>query len=259
VPDFETGSRVAPSPLQAALCYYHRPGSIEAEAYRSVRTAFNVCVNSSQKVIQVTSPEPGDGKSTLISNLAIAIAQSGRRVLLVDSDLRKPTLHRMFGLRQSIGVTDVVNGEVDLLTAAQPTLVGQLSVLTSGEVPGRPAELLASQDYTRLLSVAEQEFDCVLVDTPPLLVVSDPCIVSPKTHGLILVLRLQKNSRAAAQRATELIETNHIQVLGVVVNGSEEARDGYEYRTEYGDYLSDSKPLQKTASVSQAATTPVEL
>jgi succinoglycan biosynthesis transport protein ExoP len=237
VPDFETSSRGITGPLQAALCYYHNPGSPEAEAYRSVRTAFNVCVSSSQKLIQVTSPELGDGKSTLIANLAIAIAQSGRKVLLIDGDLRKPTLHKLFGLRQSIGVTDVANGEIDLLTAAQPTVVEGLSVLTSGDIPNRPAELLASHEFSQLLSAAEQEYDSVLIDTPPLLAVSDPCIVAPRTNGMILVLRLQKNSRAAARRATELIETNHINVIGIVANGSEEAPDGYEYRQSYGDYL----------------------
>jgi len=241
VPDFETRKRGVTEPLQPALCYYHTPGSPEAEAYHSVWTAFNVCVSSAQKLIQVTSPEPGDGKSTLISNLAIAIAQSGRRVLLIDADLRKPTLHRLFGLRQGIGVTDVANGEIDLLTAAQPTIVDGLSVLTSGDIPASPAELLASHQFSQLLSTAEREFDFVLIDSPPLLAVSDPCIVSPKTHGMILVLRLQKNSRAAARRAAQLIETNHINVIGIVANGSEESTDGYEYRQSYGDYLSSSK------------------
>ncbi|MBC8289208.1 MAG: polysaccharide biosynthesis tyrosine autokinase [Planctomycetes bacterium] len=258
VPDFETRVRGVTGPLQPALCYYHTPGSPEAEAYRSVRTAFNVCVSSAQKLIQVTSPEPGDGKSTLISNLAIAIAQSGRRVLLIDADLRKPTLHRLFGLRQGIGVTDVVNGEIDLLTATQPTVVDGLCVLTSGDIPNSPAELLASQQFSRLLSTAEREFDFVLIDTPPLLAVSDPCIVSPRTHGMILVLRLQKNSRASARRAAQLIETNHVNVIGIVANGSEEAPDGYEYRQSYGDYLSSSKSqtIQKKSTEHQ---TPVEV
>lgn len=263
VPDFETRPHGITGPLQPALCYYHNPGSPEAEAYRSVRTAFNVCVSASQKVVQITSPEPGDGKSTLISNLAIAIAQSGRRVLLIDSDLRKPTLHRLFGLRQSIGVTDVVNGEIDLLTAAQPTVVDGLSVLTSGDIPSRPAELLASHAYSRLLAVAEREFDFALVDTPPLLAVSDPCIVAPKTHGMILVLRLQKNSRAAARRATELIETNHIRVIGIVANGSEEAADGYVYQQSYGDYLSESDAARnfphKTSKQQQRENSPISV
>jgi len=256
VPDFQVDPRLVSGPLQASLCYFHRPGSAEAEAYRSVRTAFNVCVNSSQKIIQVTSPEPGDGKSTLAANLAVAMAQSGRRVLLIDSDLRRPVLHRMFGLRHSIGLTDVVGGEVDLLTATQQTVVDQLSVLTSGDIPSRPAEMLASREYGQLLAAAEREFDLVLVDTPPMLAVSDPCIVSPQTHGLILVLRLQKNSRIVAERVTELIETNHIHAIGVVANGSEEAPDGYQYRTTYGEYVSDSKPSQQSMSVSEKTTTP---
>ena len=258
VPDFETKARGLTGPLQAALCYYHSPGSPEAEAYRSVRTAFNACVSSSQKLIQVTSPEPGDGKSTLVANLAIAIAQSGRNVLLIDGDLRKPTLHKLFGLRQSIGVTDVVNGEIDLLTAAQSTVVENLSILTTGDLPGRPAELLASHEFSRLLSTAEREYDFVLIDTPPLLAVSDPCIVAPRTNGMILVLRLQKNSRAAARRATELIETNQINVIGVVANGSEDAPDGYQYQQSYGDYLSTAASSRETTGVrGKSDSTPV--
>lgn len=237
VPSFQTGGlKKHGSPLQGALCYFHRPGSPEAEAYRSVRTAFFVCVNDGQKVIQVTSPEPGDGKSTLISNLAVAVAQSGKRVLLIDSDLRRPTIHSLFGLRQDFGATDVLKGDLDLLTAAQPTVVEGLSVLASGSLPPNPAELIASPAFETMLKSAEEEFDLVLVDTPPILAVSDPCIAAQRTDAMILVLRLAKNRRTAAKKATELIQTNNIPVIGVVCNGTDAAADGYNYRATYGSY-----------------------
>jgi polysaccharide biosynthesis transport protein len=234
VPAFRSSTRKDRSSLQPALCYYHRPGSPEAEAYRSVRTAFNVCLENGQTVIQVTSPEAGDGKSTLVANLAIAIAQSGRRVLLIDCDLRKPTMHRLFGMRQDIGVTDVLGRDIDLLTAVQHTVVDGLGVLTSGELPGNPAELLASPEFDRMLRDARQEYDLILVDTPPLLAVSDPCIVAQRMDGLVLVLRMLKNKRTSAVRATELIETNHIRVVGVVANGTDIQTDEYSYRETYG-------------------------
>ncbi|MBI1314128.1 polysaccharide biosynthesis tyrosine autokinase [bacterium] len=243
VPAYNANARGIPgSPLQPALCYFHRPGSPEAEAYRSVRTAFSVSVPDGHNVIQVTSPEPGDGKSTLIANLAIAMAQSGRQVLLIDCDLRRPTLHTLFGLRRSIGVTDVLAGEIDLLTAAQHTAADGLSILTCGDAPPNPAELLASRQFSRMLHEAEQEFDLVLIDTPPLLAVSDPCIVAQHTDGLILVLRMSKNKRNTAKRSTEILMTNNIRVVGLVCNGTDAESEGYSYRDTYGEYLSSEEP-----------------
>jgi|GEM_PF-166434 len=249
VPAFNANARGIPgSPLQRPLCYFHRPGSPEAEAYRSVRTAFNVSVPDGHNVIQVTSPEPGDGKSTLISNLAIAMAQSGRQVLLIDCDLRRPTLHTLFGLRRDIGVIDVLAGDIDLLTAAQHTAADGLSVLTCGDTPPNPAELLASRQFSRLLHDAEQEFDLVLIDTPPLLAVSDPCIVAQHTDGLILVLRMNKNKRNTAKRSTEILQTNNIRVVGLVCNGTDAESEGYSYRDTYGEYLSSEAPAPRRRS-----------
>lgn len=252
VPAFRASVRKPGSLLEAALCYYHRPGSPEAEAYRSVRTAFNVCLEKGQQIIQVTSPEAGDGKSTLVANLAIAIAQSGQRVLLIDCDLRKPTMHRLFGLRQNIGVTDVLSREIDLLTAVQRTAIDELSVLTSGDLPENPAELLASPEFERLLNNARHEFDLVLVDTPPLLVVSDPCIVAQRADGLVLVLRMLKNKRTSAVRAAELIDTNHIRVIGVVANGTDTRTDEYSYREAYGAQVGRPSTRQKAEELQQA-------
>jgi capsular exopolysaccharide synthesis family protein len=250
VPSFDSKALgISGSPLQTALCYFHRPGSPEAEAYRSLRTSFLVTLSEGQRIIQVTSPEPGDGKSTLISNLAIAIAQSGKRVLLIDSDLRRPTLHTLFGMRPDIGVTEVLSGEIDLLTAAQQTVVEGLSVLTCGCLPSNPAEVLALSSYAKMLRNAEQEFDIVLVDTPPLLAVSDPCIVAPNTDGLVLVLRMGKNKRNSAKRATELIDTNNIRVIGVVCNATNAVAEGYSYEETYGEYFSGSASKERPAVI----------
>ncbi len=241
VPSFNSKAPgITGSALQTALCYYHRPGSPEAEAYRSLRTSFLVTLREGQRIVQVTSPEPGDGKSTLAANLAIAMAQSGKRVLLIDSDLRRPTIHSLFGLRRDIGVTEVLSGEIDLLTAAQQTVVDGLAVLTCGNLPSNPAELLASAGYAKMLKDAEQEFDIVLVDTPPLLAVSDPSIVASNTDGLVLVLRMGKNKRNSVRRVTELIDTNNIRVIGVVCNATSEVAEGYSYKETYGDYFSNS-------------------
>ena len=221
IPQFDAGSAALDPdvPLQPSLCYFHRPGSVEAEAYRNVRTALFVGLNPQQKVIQVSSPEPGDGKSTFISNLAIALAQSGKRVLLVDADLRRPTIHRLFHARQDIGTTDVLSGEIQLINAVQECPVQNLWLLTAGFSPSNPAETLSSPRFDALLAEARREFDFVLVDSPPLLVVSDPCIVASRTDGLLLVVRMHKNTRLALRQTNQLLRQHDIELFGVVANG----------------------------------------
>lgn len=233
-------------PLQPSLCYYHRPGSAEAESYRAVRTALFVGLDTTkQKVIQVSSPEPGDGKSTFIANMAIALAQSGKRVLLLDADLRRPTVHRLFSARHEIGTAEVLADEIQFVNAVQESVVQNLWLLSAGMSPPNPAEILAADRFDRLISDARAEFDFVLVDSPPLLVVSDPCIVAPRTDGLLLVVRMNKNSRVSLRQVNHLIQQHGINLLGAVVNGSQGAgsgKSGYGYSGDYVDYLKPSQP-----------------
>ncbi len=233
-------------PLQPSLCYYHRPGSAEAESYRAVRTALFVGLDTTkQKVIQVSSPEPGDGKSTFIANMAIALAQSGKRVLLLDADLRRPTVHRLFSARHEIGTAEVLAGEIHFANAVQESVVQNLWLLSAGMSPPNPAETLATGRFEQLIADARAEFDFVLVDTPPLLVVSDPCIVAPRTDGLLLVIRMNKNSRVSLRQVNHLIQQHGIHLLGAVVNGSEggsSGKSGYGYSGGYTDYLKPSQP-----------------
>ena len=250
IPQFDAGSAALDPdvPLQPSLCYFHRPGSVEAEAYRNVRTALFVGLNPQQKVIQVSSPEPGDGKSTFISNLAIALAQSGKRVLLVDADLRRPTIHRLFHARQDIGTTDVLSGEIQLINAVQECPVQNLWLLTAGFSPSNPAETLSSPRFDALLAEARREFDFVLVDSPPLLVVSDPCIVASRTDGLLLVVRTHKNTRLALRQTNQLLRQHDIELFGVVANGITDPGGKYTtYAGNYADYLQPNQPaLQPT-------------
>ncbi len=224
------------SELSPALCYYHRPGSREAESYRTVRTTMFVATgDTGDKVIQVSSPEPSDGKTTTISNLAIAIAQSGKSVLLVDADLRRPTIHELFNARQAVGLAEVLRGEVDWSLAVRETRVDGLHVLTAGHCPGNPAELLSKGLLGQVLREARTDYDFILVDTPPLLAVSDPCIISPHVDGLLLVVRMHKNNRSAMLRCHDLIKTHGIQLYGVVANDAspEELHSGSQGYQEY--------------------------
>ena len=249
----------ASTPLVPTLCYYHRPGSPEAESYRSVRTTLFVSASDLRHaVIQVTSPESGDGKTTIAANLALAMAQSGKNILLVDADLRRPTVHQLFGVSNEIGLASILTGEIDSPNAIRETIVPGLSLLTSGGTPDNPAELLASSRFHELLGRLRKDYDFVLVDTPPLLAVSDASIAARHTDGVVLVLRVAKNRRQSAQRATEVLENLDVSVLGVVANGIERSdSEGYGYGENYRTYVrSEAGPLSTTAAEQDGRATP---
>lgn len=252
VPEFDihSGDFDPEIPLEPSLCYFHRPGSAEAESYRTVRTALLAGLDPHQKIIQVSSSEPGDGKSTFLSNLAIALAQSGKRVLLLDADLRRPTIHRLFHARREIGTTEVLAGEIQLANAIQTSPISNLWLLTAGQAPPNPAETLSGSRLDRLLASARGEFDFILVDTPPLLVVSDPCIVAPRTDGLLLIVRPNKNSRVALRQANQLIRQHGMNLFGVVVNAVQAESGEYStYAGNYAEYLQPSQPSLRPVSV----------
>jgi capsular exopolysaccharide synthesis family protein len=253
VPKFEVfdGPQSSELPLDPALCYFHRPASMEAESYRTVRTALLAQIQSGQRVLQVSSPEPGDGKSTFISNMAIALAQAGKRVLLLDADLRRPMIHQLFHARHEVGTTEVLSGEIELLNAVQESGIPNLWLLTSGVAPSNPAEILGLSSLETLLSEARREFDFILIDTPPLLAVSDPSVVARRVDGLLLVVRTHKNSRQALRQANQRIQTHGIPLLGVVSNAVEEAAEqASAYAGYYADYF---EPRQASRSSVAAA------
>lgn len=207
------------APYDPMLCTYYAPMSAWAEAYRGLRTAMYFSTNGEgHKTIQITSPNMGEGKSTISANLAVSIAQSGKRVVLVDADLRKPRQHDIFGLDATTGLAAVVNGEVELADALYQTDITGLSVLPCGPIPPNPAELLTSPRFEQLLAVLREKFDYVLVDTPPVLAVSDPCVVAPRVDAVLLVISISRNGRSEAQRAKELLGTMEVNLLGTVVN-----------------------------------------
>jgi capsular exopolysaccharide synthesis family protein len=243
-----------PVELDPGLLAFHNPGSPEAEAFRGIRTALYFSTHGPRhKVIQVTSPNMGDGKTTLITNLAVSISQSGRRVLIIDADLRRPRTHRVFGMTAKVGLAEVIAGTAELDEAVQVTAVPNLSILPCGRRPPNPAELLTSPRFEDVLDDVRSAFDYVLVDSPPLLAVSDPCIVAPRVDGLLLTIRLSKNGRPAAERARALLTGLKVNCVGVVVNGvgRHGAMNGYgydhywyadEYTTAYTSADPDTEP-----------------
>jgi capsular exopolysaccharide synthesis family protein len=244
--------------LDGGLVTVHNPRSTEAEAYRAVRTGLYFSTHEARhQVIQLTSPTMSDGKSTLAANLAVTIAQSGKRVILLDADFRRPNVHKLFGVSARKGLASVMVGDLDIDAALQPTPVPGLWVVPCGPRPFNPAELLTSPRFAELLDELRQRADFVIVDTPPLLAVTDPCAVAARVDGVLLTIRLSKNSRPPAERAKEILASVKAKVFGVVVNtcdrrevpkgyGQEQLGygQGYEYTDDDLDQAERSEPTK---------------
>lgn len=220
--------------LSPSLCTVHKPKSSLAEAFRAVRTALYFSAGDEKhRVIQITSPDVGDGKSTLSANLAVSIAQSGKRTLLVDADFRRPRIHKLFGLKRDEGLSNVISGDSDLPDAVQSSAVENLWILACGAKVNNPAELLTSPEFADLVKKLREEYDFVIIDTPPVLAVTDPCAVAPRVDGVLFTLRISRNVRPKAQRTQEILQSLGAKVLGVVVNGIGVAGE-YGYGKYYG-------------------------
>lgn len=224
--------------IDPVICTLHRPKSRNSEAFRAIRTAIYFNTGKQNTVIQVTSPTPGDGKSTVAANLAVSIAQSGKRVLLVDADMRRPTVHHSFGIKSDIGFATVLQGEStwqDVIYECEE--IPGLSLLPSGKKPANPAELVTTPAVKELIDELRKEYDFVILDTPPVLAVTDPCPIAARVDGVILTLRIKKNIKISADRATEILQGLGANIIGVVVNGVG-ANTGYGSQYSYGAYRS---------------------
>lgn len=239
IPVITQGKRylVEGSAIEPTICTYHRPKSQTSEAFRAVRTALYFNTQGKQhSVIQVTSPTPGDGKSTLASNLAVSIAQSGKRVLLVDADMRRPRQHAVFGIEATEGFATVLSGRSawrDCMYECEE--IEGLTLMPCGKKPQNPAELCSSPQVRELIEELRQEFDFVIIDTPPLLAVTDAGPIAARVDGVILTLRIKKNVRVSAERAAEMLHNIGANCIGLVVNGVG-AQSGYGSQYTYGAY-----------------------
>lgn len=190
-----------------------------AEAYRTLRTnlLFSAAVGALRRLV-VTSPGPAEGKSTTSANLAVAFAQQGHRVLLVDCDLRRSRLHKMMEVPQSPGLTNVLVTECSIADAIKPTRIEGLMVMPSGALPPNPAELLGSARMRALLDTLSESYDTVILDTPPLLAASDAAIISRMSDGALVVVRAGRTERTALESAIQQLATVGARVLGTVLN-----------------------------------------
>lgn len=205
------------------------PDDPTSEAYRALRTNVTF-VNAEQRALQlicVTSPGPGEGKSTTAANLAVTLAHQGTTALLVDADLRRPIVHRAFNLVQEPGLTDVLVGNTQLREAIRPNVIPKLDILPAGALPPNPSELLGSAAMHRLLEQLRTQYDTVIFDLPPTLAVTDAAVLGASADAVILVLRSGETEEVAAQRALGQLRRVQARVAGSVLNGVQKTGDRY--------------------------------
>lgn len=225
---------LVPEDVGSELVMVNDVRSSSAESYRKLMT--NLMYSASQpglRVVVVTSASAGEGKTTTVSNLAVAFAQQGRRVVLIDADLRRARIHDVFGLGLEPGLTDVLVGNATLEQGIRPSGIAGLSIIPAGTLPPNPLEFLGGERMHDLLGTLRERFDVVLVDTPPVLLTADAALMGVQADGVVMVVRAGKSERAAARHAVEQIVHVGGRMLGAVLNDPDARTPRYG---RYGDY-----------------------
>lgn len=246
VPSIDMGTPSADGRDLRDLIAHREPMSQAAECCRTIRT--NLTFMSPDDPIRsfvITSPTPREGKTTVASNLAISIANTGQSVLFIDTDLRRPRVHKAFGLDNDLGVTSVALGAVDLDGAVQKTVVSGLDVLTSGPIPPNPSELLHGRGFARIVAEALEKYDRVILDSPPLGAVTDAAILSTLVRGVVLVVKTDQTTRDGLKHAIRQLQHVSANVLGAVVNDVDAQSNPYGYYQYYRYRYSSDGPDQQ--------------
>jgi capsular exopolysaccharide synthesis family protein len=218
------------------LINHYYPKLSISEHYRSVRTSFLLShANMPPRTIVFTSSLPQEGKTSTIVNIAVAFAQLQERVLLIECDLRKPQFHQIFNLTRTKGISSYLTGRVSLLAAIQKTALENIWVLPCGPTPPNPAELLNSTKMKDMMAEVREVFDIVLIDTPPVLAVIDPIIVSSLADAVVLVVRAGKTARKPFLNAVAELKKSNAKIIGVIFNGVRADGQNYYY-TRYDEY-----------------------
>lgn len=230
------------STSERRLIVHEQAKSPIAEAYRTLRTNIQFSKTDGElKTIMFTCSGPGEGKSTTIANAAVALAQSGKKVILMDCDLRKPVQHKIFG-KKNRGVTNILVEELSAEDFIQETQVENLRVLTSGPIPPNPSELLSTRKMQELIETLKKQCDYLIIDAPPVIAVTDACVLAAKVDGITLVVNSGSIRPEMAQKAKELLVRANGHLLGVVLNRVEIEEEHAYYYYYYG---SDDKKIAK--------------
>jgi len=234
VPDSAVG---APDSPRVAPAILKNQSSPVGEAYRVLRTNLIFsAADSGGHALLLTSTNQSEGKTTTVVNLAASLADNGARVLAVDADLRRPALHKDFGLGKTPGLSDLIVGKCQPSQAIQPTRYKNLFMLPSGYPSPNPAELLGSASMRQLVQALRSHYDWVLIDTPPVLGMADTLVLCPLVEGVVLVIAAEKSHRPAVQRAIDQILSTGAKITGVVLNRVNLERNSYYYGQYYGEY-----------------------
>ena len=224
------------SQIDECIVTQHDPKSPVSEAYRTLRTNFQFAtIKQKPRTIMVTSAVPGEGKTTTAVNMAVTMADCGIRVLLVDTDLRRPNVHRVLKMGRGPGLADVLRGNAELSSVIRKTSVENMWVISSGRVPPNPSELIGSAKMQRLMDQLSSQFDLVVCDAPSILVVTDPVLLATHVDTAVLVVSVNNARRETIQRAHKLLDAASVQIAGVVLNGLEANRRHYYYYYYYED------------------------
>lgn len=245
----ETVAAGAVAPFVAEVEKAERPGSIElvphffpnsrlAESYRSIRTALLLSsADRPIKTIAVTSAMPGEGKTVSTANLAVTLAQSGKTVVVVDADLRRPRQHRLFKVKNTFGLTTYLTDSISIKDVVKSTEIPNLFLVNAGPIPPNPAELLGSDKMSRFIRMMAEESDYVIFDLPPMLEISDALVLGARVDGLVLVVWGDRTSREALRKAREKLDLLKVRTLGVIINNVTVPHHGaYYYKDYYHQY-----------------------
>jgi capsular exopolysaccharide synthesis family protein len=241
-----TGSQPRPEGASAAELMALDNRSAAAEAYRVLRTSVLLSsAGSPPKMILVTSGQPGEGKTTTVVNMGISLAQLGASVIIVDCDLRKPSTHKLFGVDHVRGLSTYLARNIEIDSVTQKLQIRNLSLIPCGPIPPNPAELISSEKMKDLLRLLAEKYDHVLIDSPPLINVTDPVILSTMVDGVILVVHGGKSTRDVVRRARQELSSVGAKIFGVVLNNVDLRREGYDYYyyyRYYSDYYGEHRP-----------------
>jgi len=231
------------SQIDACIVTQHDPKSPISEAYRTLRTNFQFAtIQMHPKIMMVTSAVPGEGKTTTVVNMAVTFADRGMRTLIVDTDMRRPNVHRVLRMDRGPGLADVLRDGVPTAEVIRETRIDNLWMVSSGRVPPNPSELISSDRMGELLAEFRGQFDAIICDAPSVLVVTDPVLLSSNVDTCVIVVSANFARRETVQRAKKLLTTANGHIAGVVLNGLETTRRHYYY---YYYYYEDGGRVQR--------------
>jgi len=237
--------------VSGALVTAYSRKSIASESFRSLRTSIQFSTADAQpRVIMITSAGIREGKSVIAANLAITMAQAGSKTLLIDCDMRRPTIHTFFNSKSDTGLSNLLVGKADVIEAIHPSGIKGLEIIPCGPVPPNPSEIIGSKNMEKLMGALRKKYTHIIIDTPPISAISDALALTPLIDGAILVIRVAETPRKIIQNMIERIKTVNCRILGAVLNGVSEGNDSYyyqQYHYYYGsnDAASSSRKKKK--------------